>query len=100
MFNLLAEKNNDTSSDLNKTNSIEDVGYSEKLNLDRSSEEDSMEEDLPKGKQFDSKLQDVELKNKKENSEVPILKEESDSNYNIYSNHDQNIFRHEQQQWH
>ncbi|KAI9081220.1 hypothetical protein K1719_036842 [Acacia pycnantha] len=83
MFNVL-DKKNDTSSDLNKTNGIEDVGYSEKLNLDKSSGEDSMEEDFPEGKQFDSKLQDVELRNKKENSEVPILKEESDdSNYNI-----------------
>ncbi|KAK4264873.1 hypothetical protein QN277_025995 [Acacia crassicarpa] len=76
---LEEKSNNDTSSDLNKTNGIEDVGYSEKLNLDRSSGEDSMEEDLPESKQFDSKLQDVELRNKKENSEVPILKEESDS---------------------
>ncbi|XP_028763608.1 apoptotic chromatin condensation inducer in the nucleus-like isoform X3 [Neltuma alba] len=76
---LEERSNNITSSDLNKTNGIEDAGYLEKLNLDRSSGEDSMEEDLPESKQFDSKLHDAELRNKMENSEVPIVKEESDS---------------------
>ncbi|KAI9079892.1 hypothetical protein K1719_038138 [Acacia pycnantha] len=65
---------------------IEDVGYSEKLNLDRSYGKDSMEEDLPESKQFDSKLQDVELRNRKENSKVPILKEESDTKISNWDN--------------
>ncbi|KAI4317226.1 hypothetical protein L6164_025115 [Bauhinia variegata] len=69
--------NNVTSPELNKTNSSEDVGYSEKLNLDRSSGDDSMEEDLLESKQFDSKFNVDELRDKKDSSEVNIVKEES-----------------------
>ena len=68
--------NNVSSPDLNKTNSSDDVGYSEKLNLDRSSGDDSMEEDLPETKQIDSKFNVDELKDKVE-IEKPIVKEES-----------------------
>ncbi|KAF7834245.1 Apoptotic chromatin condensation inducer in the nucleus [Senna tora] len=69
--------NNITSPDLKKINSSEDVGYPEKLNLDRSSGDDSMEEDLPESKQFDSKFNEDELGEKSKSTEVPILKEES-----------------------
>ncbi|KAI4345207.1 hypothetical protein L6164_012350 [Bauhinia variegata] len=68
---------NITSPDLNKTNSSEDVGYPEKLNLDRSSGDDSMEEDLLESKQFDSKFNVDELRDKRDSSEVNIMKEES-----------------------
>ncbi|KAF7834249.1 Apoptotic chromatin condensation inducer in the nucleus [Senna tora] len=71
------ENINITSPDLKKTNSSEDVGYPEKLNLDRSSGDDSMEEDLPESKQFDSKFNEDELGEKSKSTEVPILKEES-----------------------
>ncbi|KAJ1382752.1 SAP domain [Sesbania bispinosa] len=68
--------NNVTSPDLNKINSSDDVGYAEKLNLDRSSGDDSMEEDLPETKQFDSKFNVDELRDKVESNEMPIVKEE------------------------
>ncbi|MCI27883.1 apoptotic chromatin condensation inducer in the nucleus, partial [Trifolium medium] len=64
--------NNVTSPDLNKTNSSDDVGYPEKLNLDRSSGDDSMEEDLPETRQYDSKFNVDELVDKVENNEVPM----------------------------
>jgi len=69
--------NNVSSPDLNKTNSSDDVGYPEKLNLDRSSGDDSMEEDLPETKQIDSKFNVDELREKVESIEEPIVKEES-----------------------
>ncbi|KAK7387505.1 hypothetical protein VNO78_28360 [Psophocarpus tetragonolobus] len=68
---------NVSSPDLNKTNSSDDVGYPEKLNLDRSSGDDSMEEDLPETRQIDSKFNVDELRDKVESIEEPILKEES-----------------------
>ncbi|KAK7311152.1 hypothetical protein RJT34_09092 [Clitoria ternatea] len=68
--------NNILSPDLNKTNSSDDVGYPEKLNLDRSSGDDSMEEDLPETKQIDSKFDVDELRDKVENIEGSIVKEE------------------------
>ncbi|KAG4923213.1 hypothetical protein JHK87_048753 [Glycine soja] len=68
--------NNVLSPDMNKTNSSDDVGYPEELNLDRSSGDDSMEEDLPETKQIDSKFNVDELKDKIE-IEEPIVKEES-----------------------
>ncbi|XP_019417400.1 PREDICTED: apoptotic chromatin condensation inducer in the nucleus-like [Lupinus angustifolius] len=73
------EENNNTviSPDLNKSNSSDDVGYPEKLNLDRSSGDDSMEEDLPESKQFDSKFNVDELRDKVESTEVPTVKEEN-----------------------
>lgn len=64
--------NNVSSPDLNKTNSSDDVGYPEKLNLDRSSGDDSMEEDLPETKQIDSKFN----VDKVESIEKLIVKEE------------------------
>lgn len=66
-----------SSPDLNKTNSSDDVGYPEKLNLDRSSGDDSMEEDLPETKQIDSKFNVDELK--VESIKEPIVKEESNT---------------------
>lgn len=68
--------NNVTSPELNKTNSSDDVGYPEKVNLDRSSGDDSMEEDLPEIRQYDSKFND-ELSDKVENNEVLMGKEQS-----------------------
>ncbi|KAK7281037.1 hypothetical protein RIF29_08681 [Crotalaria pallida] len=62
-----------TSPDFNKTNSSDDVVYPEKLNLDRSSGDDSMEEDLPESKQFDSKFNVDELRDKAEHVEVPTV---------------------------
>ncbi|TKY60324.1 Apoptotic chromatin condensation inducer [Spatholobus suberectus] len=67
---------NNRSPDFNKINSSKDVGYPEKLNLDRSSGDDSMEEDLPQSKQFDSKFNVNELRDKGEIVEVSIVKEE------------------------
>ncbi|XP_057415488.1 uncharacterized protein LOC130710293 [Lotus japonicus] len=67
---------NNKSPNLNKPNSSEDVEYPEKLNLDRSSGDDSMEEDLPESKQYDSKFNVDELRDKGESVEVSILKEE------------------------
>ncbi|MED6181427.1 hypothetical protein PIB30_019327 [Stylosanthes scabra] len=72
-----SDEDNNKSPDLNKTNSNnEDVGYPEKLNLDRSSGDDSMEEDLPEIKQLDSNFNDDELRDKGEHVEVDIVKEE------------------------
>ncbi|CAL0304725.1 unnamed protein product [Lupinus luteus] len=68
-----------TSSNLNKTNSSDDVGYPEKLNLDRSSGDDSMEEDLPESKQLDSKFNVNELRDKVEGTEVITMKEENNT---------------------
>ncbi|XP_027336943.1 actin cytoskeleton-regulatory complex protein PAN1-like [Abrus precatorius] len=74
----IEENNNNVSSpDLNKTNSSDDVWYPEKLNLDRSSGDDSMEEDLPETKQIDSKFNVDQLRDKVEGIEEPIVKEES-----------------------
>jgi apoptotic chromatin condensation inducer in the nucleus len=67
---------NNKSPNLDKTNSSEDVGYPEKVNLDSSSGDDSMEEDLPESKQFDSKFNVDELGVKGESVERPIVKEE------------------------
>lgn len=76
----IEENNNNVQSpDMNKTNSSDDVGYPEKLNLDRSSGDDSMEEDLPETKQYDSKFNVDEHRNKLESNEVPIVKEESNT---------------------
>jgi len=71
---------NNRSPDVNKTNSSEDVGYPEKLNLDGSSGDDSMEEDFPEeGKQFDSNFNVDELKEKGESVEVPVVNDERDA---------------------
>ncbi|XP_061344721.1 uncharacterized protein LOC133290618 [Gastrolobium bilobum] len=70
------QNSSNKSPDLNKINSGEDVGYPEKLNLDRSSCDDSMEEDLLESKQFDFKSNVDEIRDKGESVEVPIVKEE------------------------
>ncbi|XP_057428726.1 uncharacterized protein LOC130722115 [Lotus japonicus] len=73
--------NNITSPDFNKTINSDDAGYPEKLNLDRSSGDDSMEEDVPETKQFDSKfnVDELSLRDKGENIEVSIVKEENNT---------------------
>jgi len=71
---------NNRSPDMNKTNSSEDVGYPEKLNLDGSSGDDSMEEDFPEeGKQFGSNFNVDELREKGGSLEVPVVNEERDA---------------------
>lgn len=74
----VAEKddNNAINSDLSKENDTVDVGYSEKLNLDRSSGDDSMEEDVVETKQIDSKYNSDEVDDKSAQTEVPVVKEE------------------------
>ncbi|XP_058768018.1 uncharacterized protein LOC131641732 [Vicia villosa] len=59
---------------LNMTNSNEDVGYPEKLNLDGNSDDESMDEDMPESKQFDSKFNN-ELGEKGESVEITNVKE-------------------------
>lgn len=66
----------DTNADLGKKNDIVDVGYSEKLNLDRSSGDDSMEEDVLESKQVDSKYSSYEVGDKSEKTGVFDVKEE------------------------
>ncbi|XP_019437603.1 PREDICTED: apoptotic chromatin condensation inducer in the nucleus-like isoform X2 [Lupinus angustifolius] len=69
---LSVEENSNvvTSPDLNKTNISDDVGYPEKLSLDRSSGDD---EDLPES----SKVNVDELRDKVESTEVPTVKVEN-----------------------
>ncbi|PKI76347.1 hypothetical protein CRG98_003269 [Punica granatum] len=71
------DKNNSMSPDMSKNNEIADLGYSEKLNLDRSSGDDSMEEDVPENKHIDSKHNEDEVGDKNEKTEVTAVKEES-----------------------
>ena len=52
------------------------MGYSEKLNLDRSSGDDSMEEYV-ESKQIDSKYSSDDVGDKLEKSEMHVAKEES-----------------------
>ncbi|GAV68218.1 hypothetical protein CFOL_v3_11721 [Cephalotus follicularis] len=68
---------NATIAEMNKNNDCADVGYSEKLNLDRSSGDDSMEEDVLESKQIDSSHSSDEVVDRDEKSEVPVIKEES-----------------------
>lgn len=65
-----------TNADLSKKNDIVDVGYSEKLNLDRSSGDDSMEEDVLESKQVDSKYRSDNVGDKSEKTRVFDVKEE------------------------
>ncbi|KAI3794518.1 hypothetical protein L1987_37150 [Smallanthus sonchifolius] len=70
---VTAEKkyvNNAENVDIIKKNDSGDVGSSEKLNLDRSSGDDSMEEDVLESKQVDSKFSSDEVGNKTEKFEV------------------------------
>ncbi|WCJ34049.1 Apoptotic chromatin condensation inducer in the nucleus [Euphorbia peplus] len=70
------DDSNATSADLSKENDILDVGDSEKLNLDRSSGDDSMEEDVVENKQIDSKYNPDGAGDKIEESEMHVVKDE------------------------
>ncbi|KAK2655908.1 hypothetical protein Ddye_008960 [Dipteronia dyeriana] len=61
--------------DMDKKNDSADVGYSEKLNLDRSSGDDSMEEDVLDSKQIDSKDSSEGARDRTGNIEAPVVKE-------------------------
>lgn len=63
--------------DMNKINEITDVGDSEKLNLDRSSGDDSLDEDVLDSKHIDSKPVSDEVGGGSEKKEVTPVKEES-----------------------
>ncbi|PON54197.1 Nucleotide-binding alpha-beta plait domain containing protein [Trema orientale] len=67
---------NGTNADLSKKNDSLDVGYSEKLNLDRSSGDDSMEEDVMESKQIDSKYSSDDVGYRSEKNEISDRKEE------------------------
>ncbi|PON65271.1 Nucleotide-binding alpha-beta plait domain containing protein [Parasponia andersonii] len=67
---------NGTNADLSKKNDSLDVGYSEKLNLDRSSGDDSMEEDVLESKQIDSKYSSDDVGYRSEKNEISDRKEE------------------------
>ncbi|XP_011021881.1 PREDICTED: apoptotic chromatin condensation inducer in the nucleus-like isoform X1 [Populus euphratica] len=72
------DDSNGTNADMSKKNDSVDVGYSEKLNLDRSSGDDSMEEDVLESKLIDSKYNTDEVGDKcKIKNEVPSVKEEN-----------------------
>ncbi|KAJ6918866.1 hypothetical protein NC651_012965 [Populus alba x Populus x berolinensis] len=72
------DDSNGTNADMSKKNDSVDVGYSEKLNLDRSSGDDSMEEDVLESKQIDSKYNTDEVGDKcKIKNELPSVKEEN-----------------------
>ncbi|KAG4154211.1 hypothetical protein ERO13_D03G044500v2 [Gossypium hirsutum] len=66
---------NVTNVDLGNKNDSAEMTYSEKLNLDRSSGDDSMEEDMLESKQIDSKCSTDEMGDKSENNGAPIIKE-------------------------
>eukprot|EP00257_Ricinus_communis_P021286 XP_015580734.1 apoptotic chromatin condensation inducer in the nucleus [Ricinus communis] len=71
------DDSNATNADISKKNDVVDVGYSEKLNLDRSSGDDSMEEDALESKQIDSKYNSDDIEIKSEKSEMDVVKEEN-----------------------
>ncbi|XP_022739741.1 apoptotic chromatin condensation inducer in the nucleus [Durio zibethinus] len=71
------DDNNVTNADMSNKNDSAEIGYSEKLNLDRSSGDDSMEEDVLESKQIDSKCSTHEIGEKSEKNDAPIIKEES-----------------------
>lgn len=61
---------NDTTTDISSKNDSGEMGYSERLNLDRSSDDESMEEDLLETKQIDPKYTSDEIgENSVENEE-------------------------------
>ncbi|KAH9718475.1 SAP domain-containing protein [Citrus sinensis] len=66
-----------TIADMGKKIDSVDMGYSEKLNLDRSSGDDSMEDDVLESKQIDSKDSSDEVRNRTEKNDVSVVKEES-----------------------
>ncbi|GMI67892.1 hypothetical protein HRI_000458500 [Hibiscus trionum] len=63
--------------DMSNKNDSAGMAYSEKLNLDRSSGDDSMEEDVLESKQIDSKCSADEMGEKSEKNGAPIVKEKS-----------------------
>ncbi|KAM7529242.1 hypothetical protein LguiB_032652 [Lonicera macranthoides] len=65
--------NDAESADIGKKNDSGDVGSAEKLNLDRSSGDDSMEEDVLESKEIDLKFNSDDVCEK---NEVPVVKEE------------------------
>ncbi|KAG4211933.1 hypothetical protein ERO13_A02G133000v2 [Gossypium hirsutum] len=68
---------NVTNVDIGNKNDSAEMAYSEKLNLDRSSGDDSMEEDVLESKQIDSKCSTDEMGDKSEKNRAPIVKEKS-----------------------
>ncbi|CAL9001337.1 unnamed protein product [Prunus brigantina] len=74
----LGEKDdNITNADISKKNDNADLGYSEILNLERSSGDDSMEEDVLDSKQIDSKYSSDDVGDIGEKNEVPIVNEKN-----------------------
>ncbi|KAJ9541168.1 hypothetical protein OSB04_027674 [Centaurea solstitialis] len=68
--------NNTEIVDICKKNDSGDVGSSEKLNLDRSSGDDSMDEDALESKQVDSRFTSDKVEDTSEKIEVPLAKED------------------------
>lgn len=68
--------NNVSIADVSQKNYSADLGSSEKLNLDRSSGDDSMEEDALESKHIDSNYNSEEVVEKTEKLEVTTIKEE------------------------
>ncbi|KAK4766819.1 hypothetical protein SAY87_008461 [Trapa incisa] len=71
------DKNNSLDLDMNMNNENADLVYSEKLNLDRSSGDDSMEEDVLEDKRIDSKHNEEEVGNKYTKTDVATVNEET-----------------------
>lgn len=80
---LLAEKvpmeatGGSTGEDVNNEDS-EDLAPAEKLSLDRSSGDDSMEEDIPESKQIEYKSDSNKISDNLEKSGMPVVKEDDD----------------------
>ncbi|XP_042501064.1 apoptotic chromatin condensation inducer in the nucleus-like isoform X2 [Macadamia integrifolia] len=66
---------NNPNMDFSKKNDSADGGSPEKLNLDRSSGDDSMEEDVLESKQIDSNHNSDEVRDRNELTEVHVVKE-------------------------
>ncbi|KAM0038823.1 putative transcription regulator SAP family [Helianthus debilis subsp. tardiflorus] len=95
--NVTAEKkyvNDSDDVDIIKKNDSGDVGSPEKLNLDRSSGDDSMEEDGLDSKQIDSKFSSDEVGNKyekvevKEDNSVDVMVEDATTDKDFVANED------------
>uniref|UniRef100_A0A2P2MTG2 SAP domain-containing protein n=1 Tax=Rhizophora mucronata TaxID=61149 RepID=A0A2P2MTG2_RHIMU len=71
------DDSNATNADVSKKNDSVEMGYSEKLNLDRSSGDDSMEYDVLESKQVDSKYDADEVGDRTEKDEVTAVKQEN-----------------------
>ncbi|KAJ8769569.1 hypothetical protein K2173_005172 [Erythroxylum novogranatense] len=91
---------NASNADISKKNDIVEIIDSEKLNLDRSSGDDSMEDDVLESKQIDSKYNPDEVGDKTEKNEVIAGKEENladivgkDSSTEQKEVHDENKIR-------